>query len=143
MKQSAYVEKVCRIARTVSSFCLVLALVVLSLSVADVAQQLTATLTGNVTDPSGAVVPNAKIVVHSEDTGTDVRSVTASSSGDFNITNIPAGRYTVTVKSEGFQTFVAGGVILNVAEKHTLDVQLKAGQVSQTIEVTAENTPIQ
>jgi hypothetical protein len=143
MKQSAYVEKMCSAAKTVSSFCLVLALVILSLSVAGLAQQLTATLTGNVTDPSGAVVPNAKIVVHSEETGADVRSVTASSSGDFNITNIPAGRYTVTIKSEGFQTFVAGGVILNVAEKHTLDVQLKAGQVSQTIEVTAENTPIQ
>ena len=143
MNQSACVEKLSRVARTVSSFCLVLALVVLSLSVAGLAQQLAATLTGNVTDPSGAVVPNAKIVVHSEETGADVRSVTASSSGDFNITNIPAGRYTVTVKSEGFQTFVAGGVILNVAEKHTLDVQLKAGQVSQTIEVTAENTPIQ
>jgi Carboxypeptidase regulatory-like domain/TonB-dependent Receptor Plug Domain len=143
MKQSAYVEKPGGVARTVSSFCLALLSVVLSLSVAGLAQQLTATLTGNVTDPSGAVVPNAKIVVHSEETGADVRTVTATSTGDFNITNIPAGRYTVTVKSEGFQTFVASGVILNVAEKHTLDVQLKTGQVSQLIEVTAENTPIQ
>ncbi len=143
MKQSAYVEKLRRVARTVSSFCLVLSLVVLSLSAAGLAQQLAATLTGTVTDASGAVVPNATIVVHSEETGIDVRSVTASSTGDFNITNIPAGRYTVTVKSEGFQTFVAGSVILNVAEKHTLAVQLKAGKISERIEVTAENTPIQ
>src|ERR1700686_43931 len=143
MKQSAYVEKLRPAARTVLSFFLLLSLVVLSLSAASLAQQLTATLTGTVTDASGAVVPNASIVVHSDDTGTDVRSVTASSTGDFNITNIPAGRYTVTVNNAGFQTFVAKDVVLNVAEKHTLDVQLRAGQVSERIEVTAENTPIQ
>jgi hypothetical protein len=143
MKESAYVEKLRPAARTVLSFFLLLSLVVLSLSAASLAQQLAATLTGTVTDASGAVVPNANITVHSIETGADVRSVTASSTGDFNITNIPAGRYTVTVKSEGFQTYVANDVVLNVAEKHTLNVQLKTGQVSQLIEVTAENTPIQ
>ena len=143
MKQSAFVENLRPAARTISSFFLLLSLVVLSLSAASLAQQLAATLTGTVTDASGAVVPNASVVVHSNDTGTDVRSVTASSTGDFNITNIPAGRYTVTVKSGGFQTFAASDVILNVAEKHTLDVQLKAGKVSESVEVTAENTPIQ
>ena len=63
----------------------------------------------------------ATVVVHSEETGADVRSVTTSDTGSFNITNLPAGRYTVTVKNSGFQTFVAEEVILNVAEKHTLD----------------------
>ena len=143
MKQSALVENLRPAARTISSFFLLLSIVVLSLSAASLGQQLAATLTGTVTDASGAVVPNANVVVHSNDTGTDVRSVTASSTGDFNITNIPAGRYTVTVKSEGFQTFAASDVILNVAEKHTLNVQLKAGKVSESVEVTAENTPIQ
>jgi hypothetical protein len=117
--------------------------VVIALSVLGSAQELAATLTGSVTDASGAVVSGATVVVHSNETGADVRRVTTSSSGSFNITNIAAGRYTVTVNNAGFQTFVAKDVILNVAEKHTLDVQLKAGQVSQTIEVTAENTPIQ
>ena len=116
---------------------------ILSLSVAGVAQELAATLTGTVTDASGAVVANATIVVHSDETNADVRTVTTSSTGSFNITNLPAGRFTVTVNGSGFQTFVAKGVILNVAEKHTLDVQLKAGKVSERIEVTAENTPIQ
>src|SRR6202044_273482 len=58
-------------------------------------------------------------------------------------TNLPAGHYTVTVKNSGFDTYVAKDVILNVAEKHTLDVQLKPGKASETVEVTAENTPIQ
>jgi carboxypeptidase family protein len=122
---------------------LAVSIVVLALSAAGLAQELAATLTGTVTDPSGAVVAGATVLVHSDDTGTDVRSVTTSGSGSFNITNLPAGRYTVTVKNAGFQTYVAKDVTLNVAEKHTLDVGLKAGQITETVEVTAENTPIQ
>jgi Carboxypeptidase regulatory-like domain/TonB-dependent Receptor Plug Domain len=140
MKLSAWVENLRRVAL---SFFVILSLVILGLSAASPAQELAATLTGTVTDASGAVVPGATIVVHSTETGADVRNVTTSSSGSFNITNLPAGRYTVTVNNAGFQTYMAKDVILNVAEKHTLDVQLKAGQVSQTIEVMAENTPIQ
>ena len=48
---------------------------------------------------SGAVVAGATVVVHSEETGADVRSVTTSDTGSFNITNLPAGRYTVTVRN--------------------------------------------
>jgi hypothetical protein len=121
----------------------VLALILVSLSAIGVAQELQATLTGTVTDPSGALVAGATLVVHSEETGADVRTVVTGGSGSFNITNLSAGRYTVTVNNAGFQTFVAKDVILNVAEKHTLDVQLKAGNVSERIEVTAENTSIQ
>ncbi len=117
--------------------------VILSLTAAGLGQELAATLTGTVTDPSGAVVAGATIVVHSQETGLDVRSVITSDTGSFNITNLPAGRYTVTVKISGFQTFVANDVILNVAEKHTLDVKLVTGKASETIEVTAENVEIQ
>lgn len=143
MKYSACVENSRRTARIVCAFLIILAFIVLGLSAATMAQELAATLTGTVTDPSGALVPGATVVVHSDETGADVRTVTTGSSGGFNITNLAAGRYTVTVKNEGFQTFVTSNVVLNVAEKHTLDVQLKAGKVSERIEVTAENTPIQ
>ncbi len=117
--------------------------VILSLSMVGRAQELAATLTGTVTDPSGAVVAGATVSVHSDATGADVRTVTTSGTGNFNITNLPAGRYTVTVKESGFQAFVAKDVVLNVAEKHTLDVALVTGKVTETLEVTAENTPIQ
>lgn len=116
---------------------------ILALSAIGFTQELAATLTGTVTDPSGAVVPGVTIVVHSNETGVDVRSVTTSSTGSFNITNLPAGRYTVTVTNPGFQRYVADDVILNVAEKHTLDIGLRTGKVNETLEVTAENTPIQ
>jgi hypothetical protein len=117
--------------------------VILILSASGLGQELAATLTGTVTDTSGAVVAGAGIVVHSEETGVDVRSVTTNDAGGFNITNIPAGRYTVTIKSSGFETFVARDVILNVAEKHTLDAQLQTGKATETVEVTAENVQIQ
>src|SRR5580692_6895844 len=122
---------------------LAVCVVILSLSAAGLGQELAATLTGTVSDASGAVVAGATVVVHSEETGADLRSVITSSTGSFNITNLPAGRYTVTVRNGGFQTFVAKDVNLNVAEKHTLDVQLQTGKASESIEVTAENTPIQ
>jgi Carboxypeptidase regulatory-like domain/TonB-dependent Receptor Plug Domain len=132
----------CGTAQKLASF-LAVCLVILGLSTAGLAQELAATLTGTVTDPSGAVVAGATVSVHDNQNGVDVRSVTTTSTGNFNITNLSAGRYTVTVRSAGFQSYVANEVILNVAEKHTLDVQLKAGKTSETIEVVAENTPIQ
>jgi Carboxypeptidase regulatory-like domain/TonB-dependent Receptor Plug Domain len=132
----------CGRAQALSSW-LAAGVVVLALSVVGLTQELAATLTGTVTDPSGAVVAGATVVVHNEDTGMGIRSVTTSNTGNFNITNLPAGRYTVTVKSAGFQTSVAKDVILNVAEKHTLDVALKTGEATVSVEVTAENTSIQ
>jgi Carboxypeptidase regulatory-like domain/TonB-dependent Receptor Plug Domain len=143
MKQSACVDSQSGAIRGAFWMLWTIVIIVLSLSVAGMGQELAATLTGTVTDPSGAVVANATVVVHSVDTGADIRSLTTSSTGNFNITNIPAGRYTVTVNGGGFQTFIANDVILNVAEKHTLDVQLKTGNTTERVEVTAENTPIQ
>ena len=128
--------------RSSSSFLAVCA-VVLCLSAASLAQELAATLTGGVTDPTGAVVVGATVVAHSDDTGVDTPPATTTNTGSFNITHLRAGRYTVTVKNAGFETFLAHDVILNVAETHTLDVRLKAGKVSETMEVTAENTTIQ
>src|SRR5260370_12683519 len=107
MKQSANVEGLRCAARAIPCFFVVLSLIVLSLSAAVVAQELAATLTGTVSDATGAVVPGAIVIVHSEETGADVRNVTTSNTGNFNITNVPAGRFTVTVKKEGFQAFVA------------------------------------
>src|ERR1700683_836274 len=122
---------------------LAICVVVLGLSTAGLAQELEGTLTGTVPDPSGALVAGATVVVHSNETGIDERTVTTTNTGSFNVTNLTAGRYTVTVRNAGFQTYVANEVILNVAEKHTLDVQLKPGKASETVEVVAENTPIQ
>lgn len=143
MKQVVKVQDLSGFVRRGCVLFVALSFLILGLSAIGFGQELAATLNGTVSDPTGALVPSATIVVHNDDTGADVRSVATTGTGSYNITNLPAGHYTVTVNSPGFQTYIAKGVILNVAEKHTLDVQLKAGQVSERVEVVAGDTPIQ
>lgn len=107
------------------------------------AQELAATIYGTVTDASGGVVPNATVIVHNNATNIDVRTVTTGSSGEYVVTNLPAGTYTVTVRGAGFQSWTSKNVILNVAEKRTLDIQLTVGGVAETVEVSATNVPIE
>jgi hypothetical protein len=68
-----------------------------------VAQELNATLTGTVNDPSGAVVPGATVLIHNNETNTDVRTTTTDGSGNYTATNLPAGAYTVTVRRLAFE----------------------------------------
>lgn len=106
-------------------------------------QELAATLTGTVTDPSGAVVQGATVTIHSNETNTDVRTVSTDASGNYTATNLPPGNYTVTVKQTGFQTYTAQNVVLEVAQKHTVNAQLKTGQLSETVTVQETTTPVQ
>ena len=108
-----------------------------------VAQEIFATLAGSVTDSSGAIVPNATVTVHNNETNTDVRTLTTDGSGNFTVTNLAAGNYTVIVKSPGFSTYTANNVILNVAQKRPLEVQLQPGLVTENITVSETSTPVQ
>ena len=108
-----------------------------------IAQEIFATLIGTVTDSTGAVIPNANVTVHNNETNTDVRTIATDGSGNFTVTNLPAGNYTVTVKATGFQTYTASNVVLNVAQKRPLDVQLKPGQVTENITVSETANPVQ
>src|SRR4029077_15820216 len=100
-------------------------------------------LVGTVTDPSGAVIPNAMVTVHNNESGIDVRAVTTDGSGNFTVTNLAAGNYTIIVKSPGFSTYTAKNVTLNVAQKRPLEVQLQPGQVTENITVSETATPVQ
>ena len=106
-------------------------------------QNITALLTGSVTDPSGAVVPGASVTLHSVDTNTDVVTVKTDSNGTYTATELPLGRYTVTVTANGFKKYIASDVILNVGEHRTLNVTLALGQVSEEVTVTAATIPVQ
>ena len=105
------------------------------------AQQLTATLTGTVTDSSGAVIPNAAITV-TQTTTNAARSVQSDASGNYAVTSLPAGTYTVNVSSSGFATYLAKNVVLNVAETRGLNIQLKAGATSTTVTVEAATVSV-
>src|ERR1700722_16243856 len=94
---------------------LFLIVVTAALAVLSVAQVTTGTLSGTITDSSGAVIPNAKIEVSNQDTGLS-RTLTADSAGRYDIPQLPAGRYNVTFNAEGFQTQVRNGITLTVGE---------------------------
>ena len=98
------------------------------------AQVSGATLTGTVSDSSGAVIPNVQILIKNEGTH-EVRSVTVDSAGFYSAPNLLPGQYDVTVTAPGFATTVQKGVTLTVGAQQLLNVKMLVGQVTQTIEV--------
>jgi Carboxypeptidase regulatory-like domain len=73
-----------------------------------IAQSDLSTITGTIKDPSGSAVPNAKLIARNEATGVE-RKTTSSESGSFSVTNLPSGRYTVTVEAAGFKKYTSSG----------------------------------
>lgn len=106
-------------------------------------QKITASLTGTVTDPSGAVVSGASVTLHNDDTNSDVITVKTNSSGEYTASELPLGTYSVTVVGNGFKKFIAAGVTLHVGEQRTLDIKLQVGGVAEEVTVTASTIPIQ
>ena len=99
-----------------------------------------ASLTGTVTDASGAGVPGASVKLTSTREGTTYFAKTASDGG-YRIVDVPPGPdYALTITKDSFQTFVLNGLYLPVATATTKDVQLTLGTLSQTIEVTAQGS---
>lgn len=102
--------------------------------------QSVASVTGVVTDTSGAAVPGASIKLVDTQTGTAYYAKTAGD-GSYRIVDLPPGPgYSLTVKKDGFQTFVVGNLYLPVATPTTQDIKLELGTLSQTVEVTAEGS---
>jgi hypothetical protein len=99
------------------------------------AQEIAATLSGTVTDSTGAVIPRASITITLNGVNGASRVVESDASGSYSAPQLAAGTYFVTATAPGFETFKADNVIVNVAEKRALNIQLKAGSVSQTVMV--------
>jgi hypothetical protein len=93
-----------------------------------------ATLTGTVTDASGASVPKAQVQVASPSTGF-ARRVDTGDSGAYSITDLPIGTYNVTISHQGFKTFEVRGIQLFVRQTRTLDAQLQVGTAVARVEV--------
>ena len=100
------------------------------------AQVAGATLSGTVTDASGAAVPNAKVSVKNNATSV-VREVTTDSAGFYSIPNLLPGVYDTTVEAAGFSSSVQTGLTLTVGASKALNIALAVGQVSEKVEVTA------
>jgi Carboxypeptidase regulatory-like domain len=104
------------------------------------AQLTTSDILGTVTDSSGAVVPNATVVLTNLGTN-EKRTVTTSGSGDYTFTLLPVGHYSVSVKAPGFQATITKDLSVEAGDRARNDVSLKTGSESTTVEVTA-TTPL-
>ncbi len=104
------------------------------------AQTFRGTILGTVTDPSGAVIAGAKVTVKNTGTGLE-RTTQTSADGSYSLPELPIGTYTVTVVQQGFQTFVATGVTVDVATERRVDAALKTGEISTRVEVEGDLLP--
>jgi hypothetical protein len=106
------------------------------------AQVLYGTLTGNVTDPSSAAIPSAKVEAVNTDTGAS-RQADTDVRGAYNFFNLQAGSYKLTVTAKGFQTTIEDKVAVNSNETRRVDFHLQIAQASQTLEVSADAAVLQ
>lgn len=102
----------------------------------------TSSASGTVTDSTGAVLPNAKVVVHNDATGAE-RTATTNSSGYYTVTNLPPGSYTIRIEAPGFQSAVRSGNHLDPNIGSKIDVALQAGSNATTVTVQADANTLQ
>lgn len=100
------------------------------------AQQTLGGITGEVTDSSGSVIPNADVMIVGEQTGL-TRSVKSNGTGEYLFVNLPIGTYTLTYSAEGFEVQSTPHITVQADRTATVNASLKAGSKTQTIEVDA------
>jgi hypothetical protein len=106
-----------------------------------VAQTDLGSITGFVRDPTGAVVPGAKVTVKNQAGLT--RTSTTNESGRYTITNVPPSTYSITVEAPGFKTQTSTNNKLDPSSTLTVDVALSVGAATETVEVMATAPPLQ
>ncbi|MGC2163291.1 MAG: carboxypeptidase regulatory-like domain-containing protein [Silvibacterium sp.] len=99
-------------------------------------QAVGASLNGVVTDSTGAAIPEATVTLKNVDTGL-TQTATTSGEGVYRIAPLSPGRYSLSVQAKGFQTYLQQGIIITVDTASSQNVALKAGNVEQTVTVTA------
>ncbi len=119
---------------------MVLALVFL-LALPAMAQLDRATLTGTISDPSGAALAGAKVTITNPETGF-TRDMVVGDRGNYTIPQLPVGHYTVTIEAMGFKTVRYENLELLVGLTRTLDVRLEVASVATQVEVVSEVAPL-
>ena len=100
------------------------------------AQSFKATVVGTVVDSTGAVLPGATVSIAQEGTGLTV--TTTSADGTFSLTQLPPGRYDLTVELAGFRKFVQSGLLLETDQVRRVVAQMQLGNVAETVNVAAK-----
>jgi hypothetical protein len=119
------------------AFCFsILFAIYLAFSLPAFAQSDVGTITGFVRDPSGAVVPNAKVTIRNEGTG-EVHIVTSDAQGHYTVPNLLPALYTMVAEVGGFKKFESTHNKLDANTTLSLDANLTVGQPTETVEVSA------
>ena len=122
--------------------CLAALVISLALAPAAHAQAISGSIQGNVTDESGAVLPNAKVQLRNVETGVTLGTQT-NTSGFYFLGEVRPGAYELSVEASGFQRYVQRGITVRVEDRLRADAQLRLGQVTESVEVVAETPLIQ
>lgn len=94
-------------------------------------------LGGQLLDPAGAVVPAALITIRNDDTGRELKTV-SSDAGVYTFPTLDVGPYSLTVEAVGFKKVSRSGIVIQAANRSSLELRLEVGDVKQEVEVTAE-----
>ena len=105
-------------------------------------QSVYGAITGIVTDPSGAVVPNAKLTATNSATGVQTR-VTSNSEGYYTVSNLTAGTYSLAVNAAGFQAYKQTDIPVEIDRTIRVDPKLTVGNIEQQVTVTGAPPPLQ
>ncbi len=123
-----------------SVFSVALALLIAVAARPALAQQALGSITGKVSDQQGAVIPSAAVTITHLEANRVVRTAT-NETGYFEASLLNPGTYTLSVASPGMRTTVRSGLVLNVAGRLDIQIEMQVGQTAETVQVTAE-TPL-
>ncbi|MCI0662994.1 MAG: TonB-dependent receptor [Acidobacteria bacterium] len=104
--------------------------------------QFRSAIEGNVTDPSGGVVADAQVVLANVENGVSLTAKT-NSAGQYSFPSLPPGKYVITVSATGFSSVKQENITLGGSEIRTVAIAMKVGDVSETVTITSDPTPIQ
>jgi hypothetical protein len=119
-------------------FAVLLTILTILTGAAAYAQDSRGSITGQVTDPSGAAVASAPVTVTNTDNGA-VANVTTTGQGFYTAPSLMPGPYSVTVKVQGFKEFVRSGIQLETQQNATINIKLAVGANAEVVTVTATN----
>src|SRR5579872_7363371 len=114
-----------------------LATLALAAPLALFAQEFRGTISGEITDPSGAMIAGARVTVTETNTGTKIPTVSGST-GDYTAAFLLPGDYDIDVQMQGFRAFSRKGVHIGAGDHAVIDVRLDVGDVATSVEVTAD-----
>src|SRR5450432_4068930 len=101
-----------------------------------------AQISGVITDPTGAVIPAAQVKATQTESG-QIRTTVSTSNGSYTLPNLPVGPYRLEVTNQGFERYVQSGIILTVGNEVHVNVNLRVGDTTQEVRVSADAAMVQ